>query len=75
MLYPSLYAPPISAGRTPVQAYVNDAIKYDMTPEVPLYFSEFCFGTADAISFKDSLLRIHDLKTGKSQPHMEQLLI
>lgn len=58
-----------------LQAYVNDAIKFDMTPEIPLYFSEFCFGTADAISFKDSLLRIHDLKTGKSQPHMEQLLI
>ena len=58
-----------------VQAYVNDAIKYDMTPEVILYFSDFCFGTADAISFKDSLLRIHDLKTGKSKPHMEQLLI
>lgn len=58
-----------------VQAYVNDGIKYSMTPEVPLYFSEFCFGTADAISFTDSLLRIHDLKTGKSQPHMEQLLI
>ncbi len=58
-----------------LQAYVNDAIQFNMTAEVPLYFSEFCFGTADAISFDKSLLRIHDLKTGKSQPHMEQLII
>lgn len=53
--------------------YVNDAIGYGMTPEQVLYFSENCFGTADAISFRDGLLRIHDLKTGLIPAHMEQL--
>lgn len=55
--------------------YVNDAIGYRMTPEQVLYFSENCFGTADAISFKHNLLRIHDLKTGVIPAHMEQLRI
>lgn len=55
--------------------YVNDAIGYQMTPEQPLYFSENCFGTADAISFKNNFLRIHDLKTGDTPAHMEQLMI
>lgn len=58
-------------------SYVNDAIGFRMTPEVILYFSENCFGTADAISFDESkrFLRIHDLKTGKVQASMNQLLI
>lgn len=56
--------------------YVNDAIGYKMTPEQILYYSENCFGTADAISFRDNLLRIHDLKTGTVvKAHMEQLMI
>lgn len=55
--------------------YVNDAIGYRMTPEQPLYYSENCFGTADAISFRDGFLRIHDLKTGITPTHIEQLLI
>lgn len=53
--------------------YVNDAIGYRMTPEQVLYYSDNCFGTADAISFRDNLLRIHDLKTGVTPAHMEQL--
>ena len=53
--------------------YVNDAIGYKMTPEQVLYFSDNCFGTADAISFKNNFLRIHDLKTGEIPAHMEQL--
>lgn len=53
--------------------YVNDAIGYRMTPEVVLFYSVNCFGTADAISFKDNFLRIHDLKTGSIKAHMEQL--
>ena len=50
--------------------YVNDAIGYKMRPEQTLYYSKYCFGTADAISFKEkkSLLRIHDLKTGIKVP-------
>lgn len=55
--------------------YVNDAIGYKMTPEQILFYSENCFGTADAISFRNGLLRIHDLKTGLIPAHMEQLEI
>ena len=55
--------------------YVNDAIGYKMTPEVPLYYSPNCFGHADALSFRNGLLRIHDLKTGVTPSHMEQLEI
>jgi len=53
--------------------YVNDAIGYKMTPEQPLYFSENCFGTADAISFRQNILRIHDLKTGTTPTSVRQL--
>lgn len=55
--------------------YVNDAIGYRMTPEQPLYYSENCFGTADAISFRKNFLRIHDYKSGETAAHMEQLMI
>lgn len=55
-------------------AYVNDAIGFKMQPEVVLRYSDYFFGTADAISFKNGMLRIHDLKTGKSG-HMEQLYV
>lgn len=46
-------------------AYVNDAIGFNMSTEVVLFYSERFFGTADAISFNKGVLRIHDLKTGK----------
>ena len=55
--------------------YVNDAIGYKMIPEQILFYSENCFGTADAISFRNDFLRIHDLKTGAIPAHMEQLEI
>ena len=55
--------------------YVNDAIGYRMKPEQILYYSPNCFGTADAISFNNNLLRIHDLKTGVIPAHMEQLVV
>lgn len=55
--------------------YVNDAIGFNMKPETVLFYSEYCFGTADAISFRDGLLRIHDLKTGSTTAHIEQLYI
>lgn len=63
--------------KTTLNQYVNDAISYRLTPEQPLYFSRNCFGTADAISFNDRerFLRIHDLKTGVTPAHMEQLEI
>ena len=64
--------------------YVNDAVGFRMTPEQVLYYSDNCFGTTDAISFKNHpnkesgfryFLRIHDLKTGDIPAHMEQLRI
>lgn len=53
--------------------YVNDAIGFRMNPEQVLFFSENCFGTADAISFRQGKLRIHDLKTGVNPCSMHQL--
>lgn len=55
--------------------YVNDAIGFKMTPEQVLYYSDYCFGTTDAISFRDNFLRIHDFKSGETPAHMEQLMI
>jgi hypothetical protein len=55
--------------------YVNDAIGYRMSPEVKLKYSELCFGTADTIGVRGKQLRIHDLKTGTTPAHMEQLVI
>lgn len=58
--------------------YINDAIGFKMDTEVVLFYSERFFGTADAISFRNNTLRIHDLKTGKTgkiEDHMEQLEI
>lgn len=56
-------------------SYVNDAIGFHMSTEVTLYYSDLIFGTADAISFRNNKLRVHDLKTGKGPVHREQLLI
>lgn len=55
--------------------YVNDAIGFRMIPEQVLYYSDNCFGTADSIIFRNNLLRIHDLKTGITPAHIEQLEI
>ena len=55
--------------------FVNDAIGFRMSPEQPLYYSPNCFGTADAISFRNNVLRIHDLKTGTTTTHIEQLYV
>ena len=58
-----------------IYAYVNDAIGYKMDTEVVLFYSPRFFGTADAICFRNGTLRIHDLKTGVTRAHMEQLEI
>lgn len=59
--------------------YVNDAIGFKLTPEQILYYSDYCFGTADAISFRKvdgkDFLRIHDYKSGTTSAKMEQLLV
>ena len=58
-----------------IYMYINDAIGFKMNTEVVLYYSDYFFGTADSISFRNNFLRIHDLKTGKHEASMEQLLI
>ena len=58
-----------------IYAYVNDAIGYKMDTEVVLFYSPRFFVTADSICFRNGTLRIHDLKTGVTKVHMEQLMI
>ena len=58
-----------------LDSFVNDAIGFRMEPEVVLLYSPQCFGTADAIGFRDEFLRIHDLKTGETPASMMQLRI
>ena len=55
--------------------YVNDAVGFKLTPEQPLVYSEYCFGTADAISFRNNQLRIHDYKSGTLPAKMKQLMV
>jgi hypothetical protein len=56
-----------------LNTYVNDAIRYNMEPELSLYYSDNCFGHADALGFEGGLLRIHDLKTGTFPSSVKQL--
>lgn len=71
----------LPAIRKTMNMYVNDAIGYKMVPEQSLYYSDNCFGTADAISFRQDpltgrwMLRIHDLKTGSTRTSEKQLEI
>ena len=65
----------LSKSNQALSTYVNDAIGYNMTCEQVLYYSDNCFGTADAISFRRNKLRIHDLKTGISHVSIKQLEI
>jgi hypothetical protein len=58
-----------------IAMYVNDAIGFRMIPEQILYFSDNCFGTADTISFRRNLLRVHDLKTGVTKTSENQLKV
>jgi hypothetical protein len=53
--------------------YVNDCIGWKMIPEQMLFYSDFAFGTADAISFRKNVLRISDLKTGEHPAKPTQL--
>lgn len=53
--------------------FINDAIEHKMTTEQVLYYSENCFGTCDAISYRYRTLRIFDLKTGVTKASVHQL--
>lgn len=55
--------------------FVNDAVDLGMSSEVVLYYSRNCFGTADAICFRNGVLRIHDYKSGAIPAHEEQLFV
>jgi hypothetical protein len=55
--------------------YINDAISERMETEQVLFYSENCFGTADAISFRYNTLKIFDLKTGVVPGSIHQLEI
>lgn len=59
--------------RNALHQFVNDAIGHKMQTEQILFYSPIAFGQADAISFRNNLLRIHDLKTGSSRVSMRQL--
>ena len=60
--------------------YVNDCIGFRMDPEIMVWYSPYAFGTADAISFRKDpiedimVLRIFDLKNGKTKASVRQLL-
>lgn len=64
-----------------LNSYVNDCIGYRMQPEVLLYYSDNCFGTADAIDFRLNprtqmmRLRIFDLKNGVTKASVKQLWV
>ena len=64
----------LPASKKTLNLYVNDAIGYRMSPEQPLFYSEYCFGHADALGFRKNKLRIHDLKTGMTKSSVDQLL-
>lgn len=53
--------------------YVNDCIGYRMQVEQVLFYSFNAFGSADAIDFRDNILRIFDLKNGLTSTKETQL--
>lgn len=61
--------------RQTLNLYVNDAIGFKMETEKLLFYSDNCFGTADAIAFRKNMLRIHDYKSGTNTASMNQLMI
>lgn len=60
-------------GDSLLSLYINESIDFRMSAEVVLFYSDNCFGTADAIAFERNVLRISDLKTGRSQTSEHQL--
>lgn len=60
-------------GKSTIARYVNDAIGFRMSSEQILFYSYNAFGTADTVSFRRNLLRIHDLKNGVTPTSEHQL--
>lgn len=73
LLKAAMYLP--SQSFATVKTFVNDSIGFRMASEVKLFYSDYIFGTADAIRCEDSLLRVFDLKTGVTPAKMEQLFV
>lgn len=63
----------MSQSKKTINMYINDAIGFKLTPEVILFYSLNCFGTADTVGFRRNMLRIHELKTGLTQTSERQL--
>lgn len=53
--------------------FINDCIRDRMVCEQILYYSENCFGTADAISFRYRTLKVYDYKSGVTKASVHQL--
>jgi len=58
-----------------IRKYINDGIGFKMDVEWPIYYSDYIFGTADSVVLRDNCLHIHDLKTGLTPAHPEQLMV
>lgn len=58
-----------------LQQYINDGSGFRMKTEQTLVYSDFIYGTADAIRYEDDVLRISDYKSGKHPVSMDQLLV
>lgn len=63
-----------NTGQT-LNMYINDCLGFRMRTEQMLVYSRNAFGTADAISFRDRVLRIFDLKNGVTATKVTQLEI
>lgn len=63
-----------NTGQT-LNMYINDCIGFKMRTEQMLVYSRNAFGTCDAISFRDRVLRIFDLKNGVTATKVIQLEI
>lgn len=63
----------LDSSNSALYEYVKDGIEFGMFCEQPLIYSFNCFGTADTISFRDNMLRVHDLKTGITATSEHQL--
>lgn len=67
----------MSGHKKTINMFINDCIGFFMESEQTLFYSENCFGTADAINYNEQtkILKIFDLKTGTSRVTFTQLQI
>jgi hypothetical protein len=63
----------LPASSKTLNMYVNHVISFRMVTEQILYYSDNCYGTTDAISFRKNKLMVFDLKTGLINGSFHQL--